>query len=235
MNSVSNDSPSPDPFSGAESSCGFAIEDMADKASRWRLVIRPSDLALFEQDDSQPFVLLRDQMLKDVMLSESLNVLAVKKPRKLTFRLPHEATSAVAEWLGEARLASFYLKQRYSWVLAIAIIWIFGSLPLPGDPDAGVEAVPMDVFGLVLGIFLAIAWLFAKWRPHPVLFLVDSIWFLGLSVYLSLEVWNGRSALWMLLVAILLWMAIKGFKHFSRFRGTQMNVGDGRSGVGPVR
>jgi hypothetical protein len=222
MDNDSNAPPAPQASLGGSSDREFAIEEMANSNRHWRLVIRSSDLALYEPEDPQPFVLLREQLHTDVMLSEGLNVLAIKKPRKLTFRLTQEATSAVVAWLGEGSLASFYLKQRYSWVLAIAIIWIIGSLPLPGESDQGVEAVPMDGFGLALGLVLAIAWAFAKWRPHPALFLVDSLWFLCLSVYLTLEVWNGRSMLWMILVAILLWMAIKGFKHFSRFRRTRM-------------
>jgi len=201
----------------------FAIEEVGKKDGRWRLVLRPGDLALLEGADPQPFVILREQMQKDVVLIEGLGVLSLKKPKKVAFKLSPEAVSAVADWLGTGALASFYLKQRYSWVLAIAIIWIFGSLPVPGNADAGVEAVPLDAFGMGLGVVLAISWAFAKWRPQPILFLVDSVWFLCLTGYLVLGVWDGRSKLWMILVAALLWMAIKGFKLFARFRGVKID------------
>lgn len=213
-----------DPPDASSTPQAFTIEEVGQSDRRWRLVIRPGDLALFEADDPQPFVILREQMQKDVVLIEGLRALAVKKPRKLNFKLTVEAVDAVGAWLGAGRLAAFYLKQRYSWVLAIAIIWVFGSLPMPGDPDAGIDAIPLDVFGLGLGLVLAVSWAFAKWRPHPGLFLVDSIWFLCLTGYLVNGVFNGRSKLWMILVGMLLWMAIKGFKLFARFRHTKIAV-----------
>jgi len=86
-----------------------------------------------------------------------------------------------------------------------------------------VEAVPLDGIGIALGVALMISWAFAKWRPHPILFLVDSIWFLCLAGYLIYDVWNGRSKLWMILVGLLLWMVITGFKHFTRFKGTVLS------------
>jgi hypothetical protein len=196
----------------------YVVEDMARRESRWRLRIRPADLALFEPNESQPLVILRERMQTDAMLSEALQVLALKTPKRVTLKLSPEAMAAVVDWLGEGRLAAFYLKQRYSWVLAIGVIWILASLPLPGDPESGVDSVPLDSFGMGMGVALTIAWGVAKWRPHPALFLVDSLWFLCLTAYLTLQVWHGRSGLWMILVVMLLWMASRGFKHFARFR-----------------
>ena len=141
------------------------------------------------------YVLLREQMQRDVVLIEGMRTLALNKPRKIMFRLPPEAVTAVVEWIGPSLLASHYLKRRYSWVLPLAIIWILGSLPVPGDPEAGQEAVPLDWFGMGLGFALLASWGFARWRPNPLLFLVDSIWFLCLAGYLTYDVWNGRSKL----------------------------------------
>ena len=200
----------------------FELEEPGRGNPRWRLRVRAADLALYEGDDPQPFVFLRGQVQKDVLFIEGMRVLAVTRPRKVTLKLPDEAVRAVADWIGEPTLALFHLKRRYSWVLPVAVIWIVGSLPLPGDPDAGVEAVPLDWIGMVLGGALLVSWAFARWRPHPVLFLVDSIWFLCLAAYLIHDVWNGRSRLWMILVGLLLWMAITGFRHFARFKGTRL-------------
>jgi len=200
----------------------FAIEEPGNPDRRWRLQIRPGDLALFHDEDPQPYVILREQMQKDVVLIEGMRVLAVNKPKKATFRLPPEAVSAVADWIGTPLLAAHYLKRRYSWVLPVAFIWILGSLPMPGDPDSSRDPMPLDMFGMVLGFALLVSWGVAKWRPNPVLFLVDSIWFLCLAGYLSYDVWHGRSMLWMILVGLLLWMALTGINHFRRFKGTAM-------------
>jgi len=200
----------------------FNIQEMGKKDSCWQLEIRPDDLALFEGDDPQPYVILRERLLSDVLLLEGMHALALNKPRKLTLNLTPEATTAVAKWIGEPALAAFYLKRRYLWVLPLAIIWIIGALPMPGDADAGIEAKPLDLMGLGLGAALLVSWAFAKWRPHPALFLVDSIWFLWLAGYLLLDVVHGRSLLWLVLVAMLLWLVVKGLRHFVRFRGTHI-------------
>jgi hypothetical protein len=93
---------------------------------------------------------------------------------------------------------------------------------MAGNPAMGVEAVPFDPLGLGLGLALVIAWGCAKWRPHSALFLVDSIWFLVMAGHLGREVAQGRSKGWLILVALLAWMAVSGVKHFVRFRGTQL-------------
>ncbi len=205
----------------------YVIEPLGKKAGSWRLVIRSADLALYEDPDTQPFVILREQLQRDVVLLERMRVLVVNKPTKVTFKLPPEAVGAVADWIGARVLAAFYLKRRYAWVLPVAILWVLGSLPLPGDPDSGVEPVALDVVGLGLGVALVASWAFAKWRPNPLLFLVDSIWFLCLAGYLAHGVFEGRSKLWMLLVGLLLWMVLTGFKHYARFRGVRLSRIDG--------
>jgi hypothetical protein len=204
-------------------SLAFDTEELGKKDRRWRLELRPSDLALFEGDDPQPYVILREQFHKDgAMFSEGMRVLSLKKPKKVTFKLTPETTTAMADWIGKPMLARLYLKRRYAWVLPVAIIWAIGSLPIAGNPEAGVQAQPFDPMGLGLGLALVIAWAFAKWRPHCNLFLVDSIWFLWLAGYLIYDVVHGRSKLWLILVALLLWMVVTGLKQFARFRGTPL-------------
>ncbi len=200
----------------------FDIEEMGKKDQRWRLEVRPGDLALYEGENPHPFVILREQFQKDAMLIEGIPALTLKRPKKLTFKLKPEANSAVADWIGKSVLAALYLKRRYAWVLPVAIIWTFGSLPIAGNPQIGAKAQPLDAMGLGLGVVLLVSWAFARWRPHPMLFLVDSIWFLWLAGYLIYDVVNGRSKLWLLLIAFLLWMVVTGFKHFARFRGTRL-------------
>jgi hypothetical protein len=54
------------------------------------------------------------------------------------------------------------------------------------------------------------------------LFLVDSLWFLGLAGYLVMEFVNGRSKGWLMLVILSLWMVETGLKYPARFRGTSI-------------
>jgi hypothetical protein len=222
MNPEADTSPSAPSTLSAPGSPRFDVEELGKKNARWRLELRPGDLALFEGDDPQPFVLLRERLLKDVMFAEGMRALALNKPRKLTFKLTPEAARAVADWIGKPTLATFHLKRRYGWVLPVAIIWVIGALPMSGHPEAGIEPKPLDAVGLGLGLVLVVAWAFARWRPHPVLFLVDSIWFLWLAGYLIHDVANGRSKAWLVLVAMMLWMVVTGLKHFARFRGIRV-------------
>lgn len=198
------------------------LKEVGKAAKEWTLTLQPTHLALAESPGAQPYVILRDQLMKTAMLNEGLRVLIVTKPVKASFKLPTESVQALAEWVGKPFLASFYLKRRYAWVLPMAVLWIISSLPMPGSSEAGGRSVPLDPVGLGLGLALIGSWACAKFRPHPALFLVDSLWFLGLGGYLVVEVANGRNKFWLLFVAFSLWLVVSGLKHFVRFRGVRL-------------
>jgi hypothetical protein len=104
----------------------------------------------------------------------------------------------------------------------VAAIWMIGSLPIPGNVAAGTNAQSFDPVGFGLALTLVASWGWAKWRPHPVLFLVDSFWFLMLAGYLAVDVYNGRNKWWLVLIILNLWLVTTGLKHFRRFRGTKI-------------
>jgi hypothetical protein len=209
--------------SSAVSPTVLAIEQMSSPPRPWKLTLYPAHLTLEPASyDTPPFLILRDEVMKSATLIEGMRALALTKPFKVTFKLPKEAAQTLADWIGKPVLAAHYLRRRYGWVLPVAAIWVFGSLPFSGDPAAGVEAVEFDPIGLGLGVVLIAAWACAKWRPHPALFLVDSIWFLVMAAHLAMGVVEGRSRGWLALVALLGWMAVIGLKLFVRFRGTRL-------------
>jgi hypothetical protein len=191
--------------------------------AQWSLTVLPTHLALAEAPGAQPYVILREQMMKTVMFMEGLGLLALRQPQKKDFRLTPPGTKAVADWLGKPFLASFYMNRRYKMVLPWAIVWLVSSLmtlmPVPGG---GVKPY-FDIYSFALGAVLLATWAFAKWRPHPVLFLVDSIWFLLVAVRLTQNVLvHGRSKGWLVLAALMAWAVVTGVKHFIRFRGTRI-------------
>jgi len=200
----------------------LTLKEMGKTPKEWSLTLHPAHLALAESPDERPYVIVRGQVMKSATLIEGMRAFAINEPRKLTFKLSREATTTLAEWIGKPVLAACYLRRRYAWVLPVAILWILGSLPFPGDPSRNVDSLQFDPFGLVLGLVLVASWAFAKWRPHPALFLVDSLWFAAMAVYLVLDVCKGRSKGWLLLVALLLWLVVTGLRHFLRFRGTRI-------------
>ena len=202
----------------------LTIKELSSRGKEWTLTFHAEHLALADSADGRPFVILRQQMMKTAVLAEGVRALVLTQPLKLTFKLTAESAAALAEWIGMATLARHYLKQRYSLVLPVAFLWMFGSLPWSGNPAAGVQPIPFNPFSLALGILLAVSWAFAKWRPKPILFFLDSIWFTAMGAQLIASILlHGRSKLLFILLPFLLWMVVRGVKCFFRFRGTDIS------------
>lgn len=199
------------------------LTEVGTAPGEWTLTLHADHLELKKASEPLATGILREEAMKSAVLIEGLKVFAVSKPFKASFKLTPEATGVIARWIGLPVLAAIYLRRRYGWVLPVAVIWMLGSLPMPGDPEADIQPVAFDPVGFALGATLVLSWAFAKWRPHAVLFLVDSIWFAIMAGHLVLSVVNGWSKAWLLLLGPLLWMAVTGLKHFYRFRGAELN------------
>ncbi len=202
------------------------LTEIGRKTGQWTLTLHPAHLALADAPGAQPYVLLREQLMKSVVLMEGTRALVVQQPRKVMFKLTPDGVRALAEWIGRPFLASFYLRRRYTWVSLWAFLWVVGSLAtlLPA-PRVGITP-QFDLTFFLLGVALLVAAGFAKWRPHPVLFLVDGIWFACVAVHMTTNILlHGRSKGWFVLAALMAWMAVTGFKHFVRFRGTKLEPG----------
>lgn len=195
------------------------LKENGKQTGQWTFTLFPSHIALADAPGAQPYIILRDEAVKPGFFHEGLRLVEVKKPRKILFRMTAGGADAFADWIGKPLLAARYLKQRYAWISMFAILWAlscFGSL-IP--PATGKAAPSLDITYFLLGVFLFASTAFAKWRPHPILFLVDALWFLSVAVNLAITVVYGRSKWWLIAVILLVWVAIKGFRHFGRFRG----------------
>jgi hypothetical protein len=199
---------------------------------QWTLTLQPSHLALAEAPGERPYVLLREQLMKSVILMEGTRALVVQQPRKIMFKLTPAGVKALAGWMGKPFLAAFYLKRRYAWVAPWALLWVLGSLITLMPSSRSGTAPHFDAVSFALGMMLLTACAFAKWRPHPALFLVDSVWFASVAINLTASVVYGRSKGWLVLVALMAWMAVTGLRHFVRFRGTKLvSIANDRTGV----
>ena len=67
------------------------LKEVGKAAKEWTLTLQPTHLALAESPGAQPYVILRDQLMKTAMLNEGLRVLIVTKPVKASFKLPTES------------------------------------------------------------------------------------------------------------------------------------------------
>jgi hypothetical protein len=203
----------------------LVLSEVGKPGKQWTLELHPAHLGLVEVPGTPPYVIMREEVMKGAMLIEGMNVFALTKPTKASFKLAPEATAALADWIGKPALMIFYLRRRSAWVLPVAVIWLLGSLPISGNPASGTKPVPFDLIGFTLALILIGSWALAKWRPHPVLFLVDSFWFLLLSVRLLIDVFvEGRSKGWLVFVVFAGWLVVNGVKHYRRFRGTRITA-----------
>jgi hypothetical protein len=204
------------------SSTVLSLTEMGKKTGHWTLTLHPWHLALADAPDAQPYVFPREELMKSVILMEGTRTFVVEKPRKIMFKLTPAGVTALADWIGKSFLAAFYLNRRYKLILPWAFLCVVGSLTMLTPLSRSTVAPHFDTMSFALGLILLAACGFAKWRPHAVLFLVDSIWFSWMAVNLTLTVILGRSKGWLVLVVLLAWVAVTGFKHFFRFRGTKL-------------
>ena len=63
---------------------------------KWTLALHPEHLALAEASDTQPYVILREEMMKSATLVEGMRSLALSKPIKATFKLASRRSGRLA-------------------------------------------------------------------------------------------------------------------------------------------
>ena len=151
------------------------------------------------------------------------NAALVVRPngKKLHFKLTADQRERLEGWLGsptEEELRA-HLKRRYAFTAPIGVLFMLTSLPVAGNPAAGIEPLPFSPVSFGLGLGLVLLWLHARLYPEPYLFALDSAWFglLALSVLVDV-LRGGSSAWWLLWVAIFAPLIPAGLKQYRRFR-----------------
>ena len=188
----------------------------------WTLLLFPDGFRGERQDDAASFHVLRTKLADLVQVVDGLLVkrtLVVKKPKRTTLQLEPRGFRRLARWIGEPTLLRLALKQRLSWTIPIGILFVLGSMPLPGDPEAGLEAVPFNPVSAVLGAALIVQGLASRRLPRPLFFLLDALWFLGLAADTVYRVWQGQSPYWLVLVVLQIGLAVSGLRLWRRFQG----------------
>ena len=97
------------------------------------------------------------------------------------------------------------------------MLFVFASIPLPGDPEAGLEAVPFDAVSAFLGASLIALSILTRVWPGRILFLLDGVWFSLLALVVAVDIFRGDSAWWATLVIVLILVAKGGFSEYKRF------------------
>ena len=210
----------------AEESCAtFEITELARAKRKFKLTLSTKELRL--ETEGQPAVVLqrsdpdrqRIQMLNGLLVRR-LFIVAVDKKTKLSFTLEALVYEAVTAWLGPPTAADLQatLKQRLAWTFPLGILYILTSLPVSGNPAAGVAALPFDPFGFTLGAVLLTTAAISRWSPNRVCFILDAVWLLGLVLMNLMNVINGTSSnWWLLLILIQFHVGCEGIRQYRRF------------------
>lgn len=211
---VAATTPSPAPPADA----GLPVEELATPQRSWRLVLFPPGLRLDPTHLEPPIHVPREGFTSVAMLDERRKRLVVKRPRKRTFQLDDAALRALQEWLGPAVLLKVALRARLGAAVPIGALWMLTSVPLGCERALGDKPMPVDWFGLVMGIMLFVFGFAAQARPHRVFFLLDSIWFVGLAAQVTVRVVTRTDSPWWLIIAFwCLGLVLAGVQSFRRF------------------
>lgn len=195
--------------------------EVGSKPRRWTLQLFRDGIRGEREDGGASFHVLRARLLDSIQVMDGLLIrrtLVVRKPRRTTLKLEPPAFRRLSAWVGDHTLLRLALKGRLSWTIPIGILFVLGSVPLPGDPEAGIEAVPFSPVSAALGALLILQGLASKRLPRPALFLLDALWFLGLAADTLSRVWAGQSPWTLVIVPLQLGLAVSGLRLWRRFR-----------------
>ena len=207
----------------------FMVTEQSLRGNAWRLTLAPDSLRL-DGPEGAHFDIMRGNapdQLELVKATAGAVILTVKTPKRLVFRLDAAQRAAMEQWLGPAtqRDLQAALKKRFSFGLALGVLFIISSLPVSGDPDRGVGDVPFDVLFFTLGLVLIALRVVMKLWPHPILFVVDSLWFLALGAKVVYDVAYGSHWLWLFVPLFCVISAYSGFGQYARFKNVQADSG----------
>jgi len=187
---------------------------------RWTLTLYPDGLRGERADGGARLHLLRGEAPRMVQLVDTALLrctVVFKKPVRATVKLDPAGYQQLERWLGRENLLRIALYQRLPWSLPIGILFLLGSLPLAPDPAAGVPGHAADPVGAALGASLILQGLLSRRWPHPVFFLLDSLWFSVLAGQTVMGVLAGRSPAWLVLVALQVKLVVSGVRQWRRF------------------
>ncbi|MEW6111987.1 MAG: hypothetical protein AB1664_07645 [Thermodesulfobacteriota bacterium] len=201
----------------------FMLNAVSGLKGEWKALLSQDRLKLESADGNHVVEIPNSEADEKLQLTESSifpPFLLLFEPKRTAFKLDPDQLGRLKEWFGPptpARLQRV-LKPRFSFCIAIGILYLVVSIPLPGDPVSGMDPIPFDPVGAFLGVSLLALALLAKFRPSRILLLLDAIWFLLLAVNVGIGIYSGNSPWWLLLGAVLIWSAFEAYRDFQRLK-----------------
>ena len=187
---------------------------------RWTLTLYPDGLRGEREDGAARLHVLRAEAPRVLQFADNVLLRAAvvfRKPARTTLKLDRAGFEELQRWLGHDTLLRLALSQRLPWALPIGALFLLGSLPLAPDPGSGVTGHAADPVSAVLGAALIVQALLSRRWPHPVFFLLDSLWFAVLATQTIYGILAGQSLFWLLIVALQVQLVFSGIQQWRRF------------------
>ncbi len=197
------------------------------KLGTWAVELAEDSASLTPSDGGAPLIIPRSETAGRFDLFKiwgDQGVLLVPRQgrlKKLQFQLDAEQTKAIDLWLGSPAAVHLrqLLRKRYALGVPIGLLLMLVSLPMAGDPAAGLDPVPASPITAVLGLGLIGMWLIARFWPTPRLLLTDSFWYGLLLISTVADIVMGRSSvLWLAFCLFLLFFIRTGLREYHRFK-----------------
>ena len=203
----------------------------------WVLFMHPDRLILACEEKDLRHEVLRQNSPEQIRLREGRQRprLTVRTPRPVMFTVTPGQARALRQWLGP--LTQRHLKaelKRHVSLAHLPISGLFLYLSSPMKHSSGLSVPSLDPVLFVLGGILILLSFVSEFRPHRILFLLNSIWMSVLGGRLGYQVLAGsRSSLWSILILMQVLVVIHGLAQYRRFApdkmGTGRNPQDGQS------
>ena len=202
----------------------FDVQAVSGRKGMYHLVLDGEELTLEGMEDQGLVEVSKAECHEKVELHRSRltgRFLVVHTPKRVVFKLDQRQSEALDEWIGPPTIETLKhaLAKRFRFCITIGVFLLIVSVPLPGDAQLGLKAVPFDYVGALLGITLIGLAVLSRFWPRPAIFLLDGIWFLLLALNSAVGVYLGDSPWWLIASVLCLCFATIGFQEYRRFRG----------------
>ena len=203
----------------------FYVSAQSGRKGIWKVTLEADALTLAAVDGppSESIQILRADAEEKIVLYESRFffrhlVITIQK-EKVVIELEPSQVALLKEWLGPPTIRGLKvaLKKRLNWCLPIGILFVLTSIPLPADPEVGLEAVPFDAVSAFLGASLIAITILARIWFRRILFLLDGVWLSLLALDATVGIFRGDSLWWAISVIALILGAKGGFSEYQRF------------------
>ena len=201
----------------------FYVSAQSGRKGIWKVTLEADALTLAAVEGGESIQMLRADAEEKIVLQvwRFIRFLEITiQKEKVRFELERSQVALLKEWLGPPTIRGLKvaLKKRVIWVrLPVGILFVFTSSPFPGDPEAGLEAVPFDAVSAFLGVSLIAVSILTRIWVRRILFLLDGVWLSLLALDVTVGIFRGDSLWWAILVIVLILVAKRSFSEYQRF------------------